>query len=108
MSNKSKEILLDNNNMLQNQNQLIEDICNVLEQTNQNAANVQKALLEQQEKIVVIRHECISIRTKTRRVDKQTNQIIRREFCMKLILYLIVFLLLAANIVVLAIKISRK
>ncbi|CAK63767.1 unnamed protein product (macronuclear) [Paramecium tetraurelia] len=107
MANKSKELLLDNNNMLYNQNQQIENIVTTLAQTNQTAAIVQEKLLDQGEKIVGIANTNKDIQRETRRVDKQTNQIIRREFYMKLILYLIALLLFAANIIVLAIKLSN-
>ncbi|CAD8208004.1 unnamed protein product [Paramecium octaurelia] len=107
MANKSKELLLDNNNMLYNQNQQIENIVTTLAQTNQTAATVQEKLLDQGEKIQNIANTNKDIQRETRRVDKQTNQIIRREFYMKLILYLIALLLFAANIIVLAIKLSK-
>ncbi|CAD8111854.1 unnamed protein product [Paramecium primaurelia] len=106
MANKSKELLLDNNNMLYNQNQQIENIVSTLAQTNQVAAVVQDKLNDQGEKIQTIATTNKDIQRETRRVDKQTNQIIRREFYMKLILYLIAILLFAANIIVLAIKLS--
>ncbi|CAD8120272.1 unnamed protein product [Paramecium sonneborni] len=107
MANKSKELLLDNNNMLYNQNQQIENIVSTLAQTNQTAAVVQEKLNDQGEKIQNIANTNKDIQRETRRVDKQTNQIIRREFYMKLILYLIALLLFAANIIVLAIKLSN-
>ncbi|CAD8205011.1 unnamed protein product [Paramecium pentaurelia] len=106
MANKSKELLLDNNNMLYNQNQQIGNIVSTLAQTNQVAAVVQEKLNDQGEKIQTIATTNKDIQRETRRVDKQTNQIIRREFYMKLILYLIAILLFAANIIVLAIKLS--